>query len=183
MRMNGLVFLFCLLFLLFPKDVRTSYSLAPTPSNKDIKTDLKNVNNKDKKISKKPVVSTVVASITAFNATKKQCGNSRGIGAWGDKVYNGIVAISRDLERGGLTRNKLVYIEGIGIKKVLDRTGNRIPKHLDVYYTSILDTRRFGKQKRKIYWIADLKENYTTKQEKEILENYAATNGSTGGIL
>jgi 3D (Asp-Asp-Asp) domain-containing protein len=77
----------------------------------------------------------VVAS--AYNSLPGQTNSGHpNIGAWGDTLRPGmkVIAVSRDLIEQGLTRNKLVKIEGLpGKFRVLDKMNRRWKQKIDIY--------------------------------------------------
>jgi len=89
---------------------------------------------------------------TAYNAEASQTDDTPDICAWGDKVRPGIIAISRDLEKLGLTRGKEVEVEGLGTFVVLDRMHKRKTNQIDIFMESKQDALEFGIQKRRISW-------------------------------
>lgn len=98
---------------------------------------------------------TRVVMATAYNAVPDQTDDTPEICAWGDRVRPGIIAISRDLERIGLTRGKQVHIEGIGNVVVMDRMHHRKKNQIDLYMERYQDAVEFGVQKLTISWSED----------------------------
>jgi 3D (Asp-Asp-Asp) domain-containing protein len=105
-------------------------------------------------------VSRVVRA-TAYNAVPEQTDSTPEICAWGDRIKPGIIAISRDLERIGLTRGKVVHIEGIGKRVVMDRMHHRKRNQIDLYMENYEDAVRFGVKELTISWT----EEPSTEQE------------------
>jgi len=75
---------------------------------------------------------TRVVMATAYNATPDQTDDTPDVCAWEDKIRLGIIAISRDPEKSGLTRGKEVLIEGIGKVVVMDRMHYRKRNQIDL---------------------------------------------------
>ena len=59
--------------------------------------------------------------------------NINGRTAYGTQTHNGIVAVSRDLERMGFKLGEKVYIEGYGTFQIQDRTSSRLTKTIDIW--------------------------------------------------
>ena len=71
--------------------------------------------------------------VTTYQATKRQCGNSKGITFSGKPVRKGIVAVTPSMLRDGWKIGKKVFIPGHGKYEIADRTH---PKHrnlVDIY--------------------------------------------------
>ncbi len=84
-------------------------------------------------------------SVTAY--TLKECFHNKGVTASGELVRNGIVAVSRDLERKGLTLGTKIKIGNMGTFVIKDRMNRRKKGNIDIYMTSYTDALKFGKQK------------------------------------
>jgi len=84
-------------------------------------------------------------SVTAY--TLKECFHNKGVTASGDLVRNGIVAVSRDLERNGLTLGTKIKIGNMGTFVIKDRMNRRKKGNIDIYMTSYEDAVKFGRQK------------------------------------
>jgi 3D (Asp-Asp-Asp) domain-containing protein len=93
-----------------------------------------------------------IVKATAYNATAQQTDSTPTICAWGDKIRPGIIAVSRDLEKLGLTRGTKVHIEGIGTRIVLDRMHRRKKNQIDIYMEDYNDAVNFGIKKVTISW-------------------------------
>ena len=119
------------------------------------------VAEKNKPSKKKPTKVTRVVRATAYNAVPEQTDSTPEICAWGDRIKPGIIAISRDLERIGLTRGKEVHIEGIGKRIVMDRMNHRKRNQIDLYMERYEDAVRFGVKELTISWT----EEANTEQE------------------
>ena len=98
---------------------------------------------------------TRVVRATAYNADPQQTDDTPEICAWGDRIRPGIIAISRDLEKSGLTRGKEVHIEGIGKVVVMDRMHHRKRNQIDLYMENYEDAVEFGVKELPISWTED----------------------------
>lgn len=93
-------------------------------------------------------------TVTGYNSVPSQTDSTPNICAWNDKIRPNIVAISRDLEKHGLTRNTKIIING-KVYTVLDKMNKRYKKRIDIYFggkDTIKEARNFGIKKLKIYW-------------------------------
>lgn len=108
--------------------------------------------DKKKPSKKKKTKVTRVVKATAYNAYPEQTDDTPDICAWGDKIRPGIIAISRDLEKSGLTRGKEVHIEGIGKVVVMDRMHHRKRNQIDLYMERYEDAVEFGVKELTISW-------------------------------
>ena len=111
--------------------------------------------DKKKPTKKKKTQVTRVVRATAYNAHVQQTDSTPDICAWGDKIRPGIIAISRDLEKSGLTRGKEVHIEGIGKVVVMDRMHHRKRNQIDLYMENHEDAVEFGVKELIISWTED----------------------------
>ncbi|NLJ40594.1 MAG: hypothetical protein GX352_03140 [Clostridiales bacterium] len=94
-------------------------------------------------------------TVTAYCACQECCEKPKdhpeyGITASGRKVREG-VTIAADWRV--LPEGSKVYIEGIGERTVWDKGGAIKGKRIDVYLPNHKDTKKFGKQKLKVYKI------------------------------
>ncbi|WP_299598661.1 hypothetical protein [uncultured Microbulbifer sp.] len=103
---------------------------------------------------KKKKSMTVVA--TAYNSVKGQTDDDPWTAAWNNRLRPGdkIIAVSRDLEKHGLTNGAKVRIEGLpGTYTVRDRMNKRFTKRIDVWMEKdIKKARQWGKKELKIIW-------------------------------
>jgi len=113
------------------------------------------VADKNKPSKRKRTRVTRVVKATAYNAVPEQTDSTPEICAWGDRVRPGIIAISRDLEKSGLTRGKEVHIEGIGNVVVMDRMNRRKRNQIDLYMEKYQDAVEFGVKELSITWTED----------------------------
>ncbi len=84
-------------------------------------------------------------SVTAY--TLKECYHNKGKTASGELTREGIVAVSRDLERKGLKLGTKIKISNMGTFVVKDRTSRRNHGNVDIYMPSYAKALRFGRQK------------------------------------
>src|SRR5665647_987131 len=84
-------------------------------------------------------------SVTAY--TLKECYHNKGKTASGELTSDGIVAVSRDLERKGLKLGTKIKISNMGTFVVKDRTSHRNYGNVDIYMPSYTKALRFGRQK------------------------------------
>jgi len=85
-----------------------------------------------------------LATITAYNPTKEQCGQNPGIMASGKRVYEGSVACPRELEFGTVVRidGKWYVCE--------DRTSRKYDGRFDLLMFSEEEAIKFGKQIKEV---------------------------------
>lgn len=99
---------------------------------------------------------SMVVTATAFNSVPSQTDSNPSITAWGDQLRPGMkaIAVSRDLLKEGLTRGTTLRIEGMeGKYVVLDKTGSRFKKRIDIYMgIDVQKARQFGVRQLRIYW-------------------------------
>ncbi|MBN8432403.1 3D domain-containing protein [Microbulbifer salipaludis] len=112
-----------------------------------------------KEPAKKKKSMTVTA--TAYNSVEGQTDDDPWTAAWNNRLRPGdkIIAVSRDLEKHGLTNGAKVKIEGLpGTYTVRDRMNKRYTKRIDVWMEEdIKKARKWGKKKLKIIWHHDKK--------------------------
>ncbi len=86
---------------------------------------------------------TVPVKVTAY--TLFELKNSEGITASGKEPKVGYVAISRDLEKKhGLSFGDMVYLKGLGVFEIQDRTHFRKTNLIDIYMESYGRALEFG---------------------------------------
>lgn len=88
-------------------------------------------------------------TITAYNSDPKQTDSTPFIAAWGNEVYDGMVAVSRDLEKLGLKRGTKLLIDEEEYT-IDDRMHKRKEKQLDIWMENIEDAEQWGIQKKEI---------------------------------
>lgn len=94
---------------------------------------------------------------TAYNSVSGQTDSDPWVAAWNNRLKPGqkIIAVSRDLEKHGLTNGAKVKIEGLsGTYTVRDRMNKRFKNRIDVWMgKDIKKARKWGKKKLKISWV------------------------------
>jgi len=111
--------------------------------------------NASKHVIKKFTV-TIPIVVTAYSPTKDQCDDDPLITASNIRVRDGIIALSRDLEKDlNLKFGDRVSIEGVGEFEFQDRMNRRWLRKADIFMWSREEALRFGKQNCTL--IADLK--------------------------
>lgn len=131
--------------------------------NKEIKTKTENIIELQSNIiklekEKNKIVREVL--VTAYNSVPDQTDDTPFEAAWGDNLEEGmkIIAVSRDLEKVGLTRGTIVHVDGLGEYKVLDRMHYRKTNQIDIYMgTDVRKARKFGVKNLKIKWFDNIK--------------------------
>lgn len=97
---------------------------------------------------------SMTVTATAYNSVKGQTDDDPWMAAWNNKLRPGdkIIAVSRDLEKHGLTNGTKVRIEGLpGTYTVRDRMNKRFTNRIDVWMEKdIKKARKWGKKKLKI---------------------------------
>ncbi|BBM00593.1 3D domain-containing protein [Microbulbifer sp. GL-2] len=97
---------------------------------------------------------TMIVDATAYNSVPGQTDSDPWVAAWNNRLRPGdkIIAVSRDLEKHGLTNGAKVKIEGLpGTYTVRDRMNKRFTNRIDVWMEKdIRKARAWGKKKLKI---------------------------------
>ncbi|SDJ69961.1 3D domain-containing protein [Microbulbifer yueqingensis] len=97
---------------------------------------------------------TMVVDATAYNSVPGQTDDDPWVAAWNNRLRPGqkVIAVSRDLEKHGLTNGAKVKIEGLpGTYTVRDRMNKRFKNRIDVWMEKdIKKARSWGKKKLKI---------------------------------
>jgi len=84
-------------------------------------------------------------TVTFYTLSKNECDNTPYINALGKRPIIGRdIAVSRDLI---YLLGKYVYIEGFGVRKVVDLMNPRFKNRIDILVSSKKQTRRLGKIK------------------------------------
>jgi 3D (Asp-Asp-Asp) domain-containing protein len=104
----------------------------------------------------------IIISVTAYSL--KECYHNKGETASGDLARDGIVAVSRDLERKGLKLGTRIRISNMGTFIVKDRTSRRNRGNIDIFMPSYREALRFGRQK---YTFVQNKEGLNPSNGKE----------------
>lgn len=93
---------------------------------------------------------------TAYNSVPGQTDSDPWVAAWNNRLRPGdkVIAVSRDLEKHGLTNGAKVKIEGLpGTYTVRDRMNKRFKNRIDVWMEKdIKKARKWGKKELKIVW-------------------------------
>ncbi|AQQ68620.1 hypothetical protein Mag101_14005 [Microbulbifer agarilyticus] len=104
---------------------------------------------------------SMTVTATAYNSVEGQTDDDPWVAAWNNRLRPGdkIIAVSRDLEKHGLTNGAKVKIEGLsGTYTVRDRMNKRYTNRIDVWMEEdIKKARKWGKKKLKIIWNHDKK--------------------------
>ncbi|WP_237058150.1 3D domain-containing protein [Microbulbifer sediminum] len=99
---------------------------------------------------------TMVVDATAYNSVPGQTDDDPWVAAWNNRLRPGqkVIAVSRDLEKHGLTNGAKVKIEGLpGTYTVRDRMNKRFKNRIDVWMEKdIQKARKWGKKKLKIVY-------------------------------
>jgi 3D (Asp-Asp-Asp) domain-containing protein len=99
---------------------------------------------------------SLTVTATAYNSLPGQTDRSPQVGAWGDRIAQGVkaIAISNDLGSLGLGRGTRVRIQGLpGEYVVLDRMPAGWKRHIDIYMGDDLKAARsWGRREVKIWW-------------------------------
>lgn len=100
-------------------------------------------------LAPRPTLSVSMAIVTVTAYSYNGGSSPHGITASGKKVKEGMVAVSRDVERTlNLAFGDRVLLHGLGVYEYQDRMASRIRKKVDVFLESNRKARRFGvKQK------------------------------------
>jgi 3D (Asp-Asp-Asp) domain-containing protein len=87
-----------------------------------------------------------IVTVTAYCYPSALCpGTSKGITASGERVREGILAVSRDVEEGlNLGFGDRVLLNGLGVYEFKDRMSSRMHKKVDIYMGCMERARRFG---------------------------------------
>ncbi len=90
-------------------------------------------------------VSMSIVTVTAYHPGAYCPGVPKGITASGIKVQEGMIAVSRDVERNlNLDFGDRVLLHGLGVFEFQDRMALRCKKKVDVYLDCTKKARRFG---------------------------------------
>ncbi len=99
----------------------------------------------------------IKVDVTAYNAEKGQTDDSPFTTASNQRVREGIIAISRDLEEDyGLSFGDKVFLVGIGVFEVQDRMNRRWKRKVDIFMWSKKEALKFGRKETKM--LIELKE-------------------------
>ena len=89
----------------------------------------------------------IEVTVTAYTPTVGETDDTPYITASNTRVRNGIVAISRDIEKKyNLKFGDKIHLEGIGTFEYQDRMHSRWKKRVDIFMYSNKKARQFGKR-------------------------------------
>jgi len=91
-----------------------------------------------------------VVVVTAYSPDPNETDSTPFIPAWHNLVFEGSIAVSRDL-LAYLNYGDDVYLKGYGLFKVNDIMNRRYKKTVDIFMWSKKKAKRFGKQKTTLY--------------------------------
>ncbi len=90
-------------------------------------------------------VTMSIVTVTAYHPGVYCPGSPKGVTASGRKVKEGMVAVSRDVERSlNLDFGDRVLLHGLGVFEFQDRMASRMRKKVDIYMNCTKKARRFG---------------------------------------
>lgn len=89
------------------------------------------------------------SKVTAYNSEACQTDSTPYIAAWNNPVYDGMVAVSRDLEKLGLGRGCKIYIDGKEFV-IDDRMHKRKKNQFDIWMENKEDAEKWGVQEKDV---------------------------------
>ena len=89
------------------------------------------------------------ATVTAYNSSPDQTDATPYLAAWNNPVYDGMIAVSRDLERLGLSRGVKVEIDGVEFV-IDDRMHRRKKRQFDIWMEDKEDAENWGRQRKEV---------------------------------
>jgi len=90
-------------------------------------------------------VTMSIVTVTAYHPGAYCPGSPKGVTASGHKVREGMIAVSRDVEKSlNLDFGDRVLLHGLGVFEFQDRMASRIRKKVDIYMDCTQKARRFG---------------------------------------
>jgi len=90
-------------------------------------------------------VTMSVVTVTAYHPGVTAPGSPKGVTASGQRVAEGMLAVSRDVERNlNLNFGDRVLLHGMGVFEFQDRMASRCRHKVDVFMKSYKKARRFG---------------------------------------
>jgi 3D (Asp-Asp-Asp) domain-containing protein len=90
-------------------------------------------------------VTMSIVTVTAYHPGVYAKGSPKGITASGHRVREGIVAVSRDVEKSlNLDFGDRVLLHGLGVFDFQDRMASRCRKKVDIFMDCKNKARRFG---------------------------------------
>ena len=120
-----------------------------------------------------PIIYSRRVRATAYNACPTQTDDSPTICAWGDSVGEDVVAVSRDLEKIGLSRGVKLFVSDLGTRTVKDRMHKRKRNQIDLFMNNQSAALKFGVQYLDIFWVDSLIGIY----EKSTIKVFQNTEG------
>lgn len=103
-----------------------------------------------------PPARELEVTATAYNSTSGQTDTNPALTAFGIRLKPGmrIVAVSRDLEKLGLTEGVSIRIDGLdGDWRVGDRMAERWSRKIDIYFGNDTEAaKRWGNRRVRIHW-------------------------------
>jgi 3D (Asp-Asp-Asp) domain-containing protein len=87
-----------------------------------------------------------IVTVSAYSYPSAYCpGSSKGITASGERVREGFLAVSQDVEEGmNLGFGDRVLLNGLGVYAFKDRMASRMHKKVDIYMGCEARAMRFG---------------------------------------
>jgi len=90
-------------------------------------------------------VTMSIVTVTAYHPGVYCVGSPKGVTASGQKVKEGMVAVSRDVERGlNLDFGDRLLLHGLGVFEFQDRMASRCRKKVDIFMDCRQKAVRFG---------------------------------------
>ena len=91
----------------------------------------------------------LTATVTAYNSEPCQTDSTPDIAAWDNPVYDGMIAVSRDLEQLGLSRGVRVEIDGVEFV-IDDRMHKRKKRQFDIWMKDKTAAQNWGRQRKEV---------------------------------
>lgn len=93
----------------------------------------------------------MTVEVTAYNNLSSQTDSTPNIAAWGYRLSasdkGNVVAVSPDV-RKKFPANSTVWLEGVGLVKVVDKTNPRLSRTVDLYmHSNLAEAKRFGRRR------------------------------------
>jgi len=86
-----------------------------------------------------------VVTVTAYHPGVYAKGSPQGVTASGQRVAEGMIAVSRDVERGlNLDFGDRLLLHGLGVFEFQDRMASRCRHKVDIFMKTYSKARRFG---------------------------------------
>lgn len=91
----------------------------------------------------------LIVTSTSYNLLARQTDSTPTIAAWGDRLKptDRICAVSRDLEKLGVTRGSVLNVTGYGRCTVMDRMHYRWKMSVDVLHPTTKQSMEWGRKK------------------------------------